>query len=213
VEGVVTYRALNYVHQICVLYFPRDRLVFCSESLPRSFMAMAVQRLLAWPKQTTLEARNLVLGLIKSHNAPISTRDLFEKAVKVPASPAAKGEPLTPWARHLRNLKPSPPHPEHPIRSLKCVLVHTAFLVPIYDLRSQLPETNGLGGARSHAGHQKGTYKTGAVPRGNRAAQGDDVQGATQEDLGRVPRATAVDVDVAAGGQTKAFVERRGQGQ
>ncbi|KAI0000692.1 hypothetical protein BJV74DRAFT_882760 [Russula compacta] len=79
---------------------------------------MAAQRFLAWPKQASSEARSIVLGVLKSHDAPISTRDLFVKTVKVPASPNANGEPLTPWARHLRNSTPAPPFPDHPIRSM-----------------------------------------------------------------------------------------------
>ncbi|KAF8500385.1 hypothetical protein F5888DRAFT_1681637 [Russula emetica] len=79
---------------------------------------MVVQRLLAWPKQASSEARNIVIGVIKSHNEPISTRDVFELAVKVPAPPGANGEPLTPWAKYLRNSKPPPSHPNHPVRSL-----------------------------------------------------------------------------------------------
>ncbi|KAN0105167.1 hypothetical protein V8E52_011282 [Russula decolorans] len=77
---------------------------------------MVVQRLLAWPKQASSEARNIVLGVIKSHNEPISTRDVFKLAVKVPAPPS--GEPLTPWAKYLKNTKPAPPYPDHPVRSL-----------------------------------------------------------------------------------------------
>ncbi|KAH9000926.1 hypothetical protein EDB86DRAFT_2903987 [Lactarius hatsudake] len=79
---------------------------------------MAAQRLLAWPKQASSEARNLVLGVLKSHNEPLSTRELFEKAVKVPHSPGANGEPLTPSAQNLRNAIPAPPYPDHPVRSL-----------------------------------------------------------------------------------------------
>ncbi|KAI0278326.1 hypothetical protein BC826DRAFT_866315, partial [Russula brevipes] len=69
-----------------------------------------------WSRQTSSEARNIVLGVIKSHDAPISTRDLFEKVVKVEAPPPS-GEPLKPWER-LRNVKYPPPHPDHPIRSV-----------------------------------------------------------------------------------------------
>ncbi|KAI0253007.1 hypothetical protein BJV78DRAFT_1198483 [Lactifluus subvellereus] len=87
---------------------------------------MTAQRLLAWPKQASLEARNIVLGVIKSHNEPISTRDLFKKAVNVPPPPGANGEPLTPWARHLRNTTPAPPYPDHPIRSIN-YLKHTVL--------------------------------------------------------------------------------------
>ncbi|KAH9038524.1 hypothetical protein EDB85DRAFT_1932795 [Lactarius pseudohatsudake] len=76
------------------------------------------QRLLAWPKYASSESRNLVLGVLKSHNEPLSTRELFEKAVKVPHAPGANGEPLTPSAQTLRNAIPAPPHPDHPVRSL-----------------------------------------------------------------------------------------------
>ncbi|KAH9026293.1 hypothetical protein EDB83DRAFT_2425715 [Lactarius deliciosus] len=79
---------------------------------------MAAQRLLAWPKQASSEARNLVLGVLKSHNEPLSTRELFEKAVKVPHSPGVNGEPLTPSAQKLRDATPAPPYPDHPVRSL-----------------------------------------------------------------------------------------------
>ncbi|KAI0277995.1 hypothetical protein BGY98DRAFT_976171 [Russula aff. rugulosa BPL654] len=80
---------------------------------------MVVQRLLGWPKQASSEARNIVLGVIKSHNEPISTHDVFKLAVKVPAPPRSNGEPLTRWAKHLRNCTPAPPHPDHPVRSLR----------------------------------------------------------------------------------------------
>ena len=82
---------------------------------------MVVQRLLAWPKQATSEARNIVLGVIKSHNEPISTRDVFKLAVKVPAPQGANEGPLTPWAKYLSNTKPAPPYPNHPVRSLRYV--------------------------------------------------------------------------------------------
>jgi hypothetical protein len=78
---------------------------------------MVVQRLLAWPKQASSEARNIVLGVLKSHNEPISTRDVFKLALEVPAPPS--GEPLTPWAKYLKNTKPAPPYPNHPVRSLR----------------------------------------------------------------------------------------------
>ncbi|KAF8480412.1 hypothetical protein DFH94DRAFT_742660 [Russula ochroleuca] len=78
---------------------------------------MLAEGLRAWPKRATKEARNIVLDIIKSQNTPISTRDVFKKAVSVPASPA-KGEPLSPSAQRLRNLEPAPPHPDHPVRSL-----------------------------------------------------------------------------------------------
>ena len=80
------------------------------------------QRLLAWPKQASSEARNLVLGVLKSHSEALSTRELFEKAVKVsPPTPASNNEPLTPKARYLKSLKPAPPYPDHPVRSLRYV--------------------------------------------------------------------------------------------
>ncbi|KAI9507829.1 hypothetical protein F5148DRAFT_1201424 [Russula earlei] len=109
---------------------------------------MAAQRLLAWPKETTSEARKIILGVIKSHNAPISSRELFEKAVKVPAPPRENGEqPLTPWARHLRNSKPAPPYPDHPIRSLKYLkgtvlenLVRTGDIKKVHVKRVLSPE-------------------------------------------------------------------------
>ena len=82
---------------------------------------MIAQRLLAWPKQASSEARNVVLGVIKSHNTPLSTRDVFNEAIKVPAPPGSTAEPLTPWAKYLKNTKPAPPFPDHPVRSLTCV--------------------------------------------------------------------------------------------
>jgi len=93
---------------LCALVFPRFS----------TLLIMVVQRLLAWPKQASSEARNIVLGVIKSHNEPISTRDIFKLAVKVPAPPGANAEPLTPWAKYLKNSKPAPPYPDHPVRSL-----------------------------------------------------------------------------------------------
>jgi hypothetical protein len=80
---------------------------------------MLAQQLLAWPKQASKEARDVVLGVIKSHNAPISTRDILKLAVNAPAPPME--EPLTPWARYLKNTIPAPPYPHHPVRSLRCV--------------------------------------------------------------------------------------------
>lgn len=82
---------------------------------------MTVHRLLAWPKNASSEVRNLVLGVLKSHNEPLSTRELFEKAVKVPAPPGGNGEPLTSSAKALRNASPAPPYPDHPVRSLTYV--------------------------------------------------------------------------------------------
>lgn len=82
---------------------------------------MVVQRLLGWPKQASSEARNIVLGVLKSHNEPISTREVFKLAVKVPAPPEANGEPLTPGAKYLKDSNPAPPYPNHPVRSLRCV--------------------------------------------------------------------------------------------
>jgi hypothetical protein len=91
---------------------------------------MVAQQLLAFPKQASSEARNIILQVIKSHGAPISTRDLFEKAVKVPAPPEANGEPLTPWAKFLRGQTPQPPYPEHPVRSIRFVVV---LVIPSWD--------------------------------------------------------------------------------
>jgi hypothetical protein len=143
-------------------HFPRS--TFSPSPAPTCCnLLMAAQRLLAWPKQASSEARNIVLGVIKAHNAPISTRDLFKEAVKVPPPPGANGEPLTPWARHLRNIKPAPPHPDHPIRSLRYVffcrlalrvlvwagpLTYTALV----SCAPQLPQAHGIGRSRSHAG-------------------------------------------------------------
>jgi len=79
---------------------------------------MTAQRLLAWPKQASFEARHIVLGVLKSHDGPLSTRDVFSKAVNVPAPPGANAEPLTAWAKYLRNRNPPPPYPDHPVRSL-----------------------------------------------------------------------------------------------
>jgi len=97
------------VERIVYPVFPRFSL------LP---LIMAAQRFLAWPKRATSDARKIVLGVISSHNEPISTLDVFKNAVNVPAPPGVNGEPLTPWAEHLKNLKPAPPHPDHPVRSL-----------------------------------------------------------------------------------------------
>lgn len=97
---------------------------------------MVVQRLLAFPKQASSEARNIVLGVIKSHNEPISTRDVFELAVKVPVPPEANAEPLTPWAKYLRNSKPAPPYPNHPVRSLTCVFYPTLVVVDMHTTRA-----------------------------------------------------------------------------
>ena len=68
----------------CLFYLlVADNLHICfptqSEPLSLTFMA---QRLLAWPKQATSEARNFVLGVLKSNNEPLSTREIFEKAIK-----------------------------------------------------------------------------------------------------------------------------------
>lgn len=89
--------------------------------IPLHLTPMAAQRLLAWPKHASSEARNLVLGVLKSHNGPLSTRELFEKAVKVSPPPRAKGQPLTPAARDLKNASPAPPYPDHPVRSQRYV--------------------------------------------------------------------------------------------
>ena len=97
---------------------------------------MVVQRLLAWPKQASSEARNIVLGVIKSHNEPISTRDVFKLAVKEPAPRGANGEPLTPWAKYLRNSKPAPPFPDHPVRSLRCVFHATLIATTMHTTRA-----------------------------------------------------------------------------
>jgi hypothetical protein len=82
---------------------------------------MAAQRLLAYPTQASSQARNLVLGVLKSHNEPLSTRELFERAVKVPHPPGAKGGPLTTSARILKKAAPAPPYPDHPVRSQRYV--------------------------------------------------------------------------------------------
>jgi hypothetical protein len=82
---------------------------------------MAAQRLLAWPKQASSEVRNLVLGVLKSNNEPLSTREIFERAVKVPAPPGGNGEPPTSSAQFLRKATPAPPYPNHPVRSLTYV--------------------------------------------------------------------------------------------
>jgi hypothetical protein len=82
---------------------------------------VVAQRLLAWPKQASGQVRNLVLGVLKSHNEPLSTRELFEKAVKVPSPPRGNKEPLTPSAKDLRNATPAPPYPNHPVRSITYV--------------------------------------------------------------------------------------------
>ncbi len=74
--------------------------------------------------------------------------------------------------------------------------------------RAQLPKTNNIGGPRPYTGHQESTHKTGVVPGGNRAAHGDNVQGACQKDVSRDPVASCVDVDVAAGGQVEPVVFR-----
>ncbi|KAH9974708.1 hypothetical protein BGW80DRAFT_1170469 [Lactifluus volemus] len=63
------------------------------------------------------QARKIVLGIIRSHNEPITTHDLYHKAVEV-------NERVTPWAEHLRKINPAPPHPEHSIRSMR-YLKHT----------------------------------------------------------------------------------------
>jgi|SRR5712671_1372453 len=104
------------------MFVPSDHCTHHSLSL------MAAQRLLVWSKQTTSEARNIVLGVIRSHNAPISTHEVFEKAVKVPAKPRSNSEPLKPWERYLRHLKPGPTYPDHPIRSLRCVCDVTSLV-------------------------------------------------------------------------------------
>ena len=93
---------------------------------------MVVQRLLAWPKQASSEARKIVLDVIKSHNEPISTRDIFKLALKVPAPPGYNAEPLTPWAKYLKNTKPPPPYPNHPVRSLQCVFHATLIVINMY---------------------------------------------------------------------------------
>ncbi|KAH9959402.1 hypothetical protein BC827DRAFT_1134576 [Russula dissimulans] len=108
---------------------------------------MAAQRLLAWPKQATSEARNIALRVIRSHDAPISSRELFEKAIKVPAQPRSNSEPITPSARHLSNIKPAPPHPNHPIRSMSYLkrvvledLVRTQDIKKVHIKRVLSPE-------------------------------------------------------------------------
>ena len=97
-----------------LIYAP---VLFSSHASLHLPVIMVVQRLLAYPKQASSEARNIVLGVLKSHKEPISTRDVFKLAVKVAASPI--GEPLTPWAKYLKNMKPAPPYPNHPVRSLR----------------------------------------------------------------------------------------------
>ena len=97
---------------------------------------MVVQRLLAWPKQATSEARNIVIGVIKSHNEPISTRDVFKRAVKVPAPLGAVKEPLTAWAKYLRNTRNPPTHPNHPVRSLTCVFHATFIAINMHTTRA-----------------------------------------------------------------------------
>ncbi|KAI0263110.1 hypothetical protein BC834DRAFT_1043115 [Gloeopeniophorella convolvens] len=87
---------------------------------------MTIQRLLAFPKQASSEARGIVLDVIRANNAPLSTRELFEKSVKVPAPRSSSSRPLTAWARHLKTVTPLPPHPDHPVRSLS-YLKHTVM--------------------------------------------------------------------------------------
>jgi len=77
---------------------------------------MVVHRLLTFPKQASSEARKIVLDVIKAHKEPLSTRDVFNLAVKVPAEPI--GEPLTTWSSYLKNSITRPSHPDHPVRSL-----------------------------------------------------------------------------------------------
>lgn len=79
---------------------------------------MVLHRLLTLPKQASSEARNIVLGVIKSHNEPISTRDILTLALKVPAPRGFNAGPLASWARYLKNSKPAPPYPNHPVRSI-----------------------------------------------------------------------------------------------
>ncbi|KAF8267170.1 hypothetical protein EI94DRAFT_1582411 [Lactarius quietus] len=79
---------------------------------------MASQRLLAWPKQASSNVRNLVLAVLKSQSEPLSTREIFEKAVKVAPPPGSNVVPLTPSARYLKSVKPAPPYPNHPVRSI-----------------------------------------------------------------------------------------------
>ncbi len=95
---------------------------------------MIAQRLLAWPKQASSEARNIVLGVIKSHNEPLSTREVFNLAVNVPAAPI--GEPLTLWAKYLKNMKPAPSHPDHPVRSLRCVFRVALLAINVHTTRA-----------------------------------------------------------------------------
>lgn len=141
---------------------------------------MAAQRLLAWPKQASSGVRNLVLGVLKSHNEPLSTRELFEKAVKVPRPPGARGEPLTPSARYLRSVTPAPPHPDHPVRSLRYVYhAHPNSHIHNHASTRQLSKTNGTGGSCSHARRQEGAHKTRVDSCGSRTPHVDDVQGPT----------------------------------
>jgi hypothetical protein len=98
--------------QFCAV-FPRASLYLS--------LIMVVHRMLAWSKQASSEARHIVLNIMKAHAEPISTRDVFNQAVKVPAPPRDDKVPLAPWARYLKNVKPAPPFPDHPVRSLRCV--------------------------------------------------------------------------------------------
>ena len=139
---------------------------------------MAAQRMLAWPKQASSEVRNLVLGVLKSHNEPLSTRELFEKAVKVPAPSGANGEPLTTSAQLLKKATPAPPYPDHPVRSLRYVY-HAHPTHTITQSTRQLSKTNDTGASCSHARHQEGSHKTCVDLCGNRAPHVDDVQSST----------------------------------
>lgn len=116
----------------CVVY---RQLIYAHSVLPTllsTLLIMVVQRLLAWPKQASSEARNIVLGVISSHKEPISTRDLFRLAIKAPAPPRANEEPLTPWAKYLKNSKPAPPYPNHPVRSLRCAFHATLTAIDVH---------------------------------------------------------------------------------
>ncbi len=145
---------------------------------------MAAQRLLGWPRQVSVEARNIVLGVLKSHNEPMSTHELFEKAVKVPSRPRANGQPLTPSARYLKSVKPAPPHPNHPVRSLR-YMYHASTSeetqLTHYDHTStrQLFKTRDIGGSCSHARHQKSAYEARVDFRRSRTTHVCDVQGST----------------------------------
>lgn len=124
----------------CVVYPPR--LIYATLScpvFPRFSLPFAIimvpHRLLAWPKQASSEARNIVLSVLKSHE-PISTRELFNLAVKVPAPPGHNKGPLGPWARYLKNSNTAPSHPDHPVRSIRCVFHATLVAVDMHTTRA-----------------------------------------------------------------------------